>query len=290
MTSQNYHVYLLRDPRIADRRNSIFYVGKGTGQRSRQHELEAARANILAEEESLQRTKKLQILAELAQAGLSPQIDFLAPSVTEGVTEAQAFLMEATLIAALEMKEAGNLVSGQKIRMIPADAKAFASTVDDVQLPEDAPLVIVPVSGIWGGANLLGNLWGSGEAEVWENARQLWSTIGQGMVHEISRRAGTDRPVALLAVDSHPEGGRRSVVVGVFELARAFESSDTKGGYEHKDGHWVQERPGWGFERVETDKESAHVGALRELLLGHSPLTDQGRHLEKPQDRRYYGV
>lgn len=288
MTTTDFFTYLLRDPRIANRRDGIFYVGKGRGNRSSEHEIEAARTQISAAQNTSERAHKLRILDELAESGLNPEIEIIAYSTFEGLTESDAFLVEAALIAALELKGSGNLVEGHGLRLLPHEAFNIAKDSGERVLPQDTRFVIVPVSNIWGGANLLGNLHGAGDPAVFENARHHWSALAEWRVSSIASAAGSDAPVVLLAVDSHPSDGNKCIVVGVFELSEAYLTGFTKGDYFKKDGSRVEPHPAWGFKRVEMVEERESVTTLREHLVGHAPMKSGSKALGKPQDRRYF--
>ena len=91
-----FYVYVLRDPR--DR--SIFYVGKGTGNRVFQHVDEAL--------ESPKATDKLERIRAIHAAGLP--VDYQI--VRHGMTEEQAFEVESALIDWIGIDELANAVAG----------------------------------------------------------------------------------------------------------------------------------------------------------------------------------
>ncbi len=78
-----YYVYLLTDPRES---HSIFYVGKGKGDRAYAHETEAADEN--------KDTKKIEKIKQIKEGGMTHGIVV----VGRYETEAEAFAVEATLI------------------------------------------------------------------------------------------------------------------------------------------------------------------------------------------------
>jgi hypothetical protein len=288
VSNSTYYVYLLRDPRNDDRRTNIFYVGKGKNLRASQHELYAARLRLMAAPKSDEVRRKLAILDELADEGRAPEIDMVATSNFEGLKSDEAFLVEAALIATLEMTELGNEVLGHRIRLIPDSAYRVAALSKGVVLPGEPLFVGVPVSGIWGGANLLGNLLGGGDSEVWGNAEKNWSRIAPRRVDKIAAQANTDQPVILLALDSNPTDGKKCIVVGVFQLRSAQLSGLKKGGYADAKGHYVEEHDGWSFARVPNEHEAPIVASLRAELLGHSPIDAIKGPIRKPQDRSYF--
>ena len=80
-----YYVYVLVDPRD----DSIFYVGKGTGQRLLAHGFEA-----LLRADPGPRSGKVARIREIRAAGLEPRIDVVRHRLREG----EALLVEAALI------------------------------------------------------------------------------------------------------------------------------------------------------------------------------------------------
>jgi hypothetical protein len=87
-----YYVYLLIDPR----NNEVFYVGKGTGDRFRAHGVEAL---LMPDAATPTETgEKLSRIREIHQAGAEPRVEFARFRIA---TEAEAYLVEATLIDAL---------------------------------------------------------------------------------------------------------------------------------------------------------------------------------------------
>lgn len=88
-----YYVYLYVDPRT----NRPFYVGKGQASR--------VLAHLGAQNES----RKVETLAALRSAGLSPRIDILAHGLPD---EETAFRIEAAVIDVLELTDLTNEVRG----------------------------------------------------------------------------------------------------------------------------------------------------------------------------------
>jgi len=87
-----YYVYLLIDPRNSE----VFYVGKGTGDRFRAHGVEALLAADTAT--PAEAGQKLSRIREIHEAGAEPRVEFARFRIA---TEAEAYMVEATLIDAL---------------------------------------------------------------------------------------------------------------------------------------------------------------------------------------------
>ncbi len=98
-----YYVYVLCDPTNADR---IFYVGKGVGDRVYQH---AARAKVVDPAEG-RKGLKLATVKRIHTEGQEVGVEI----VRHGLTEPEAFMVEAAVIDALRISglELTNLVGG----------------------------------------------------------------------------------------------------------------------------------------------------------------------------------
>jgi len=96
-----FYVYLLIDPRTG----GVFYVGKGTGERFREHGAEALLLDDGATAEEA--GKKLARIRAIREAGLQPQVEFARFRIA---TEREAYLVEAVLIDALS-RHAGSLTN-----------------------------------------------------------------------------------------------------------------------------------------------------------------------------------
>jgi uncharacterized protein len=96
-----YYVYLLIDPES----NAVFYVGKGTGNRIFAHVNQAI--------ESPEVSDKLEKIREIQSKGL--EIKYLIQR--HGLTEKEAFEVEASLIDYIGLTELVNIVDGQKSRL-----------------------------------------------------------------------------------------------------------------------------------------------------------------------------
>lgn len=90
-----FYVYLYLDPRT----NTVFYVGKGQGERVLAHLSEASES------------RKVQVLRELRDLNLAPQIDILAHRLPD---EETALRIEAAVIDLLGLGTLTNAVRGWK--------------------------------------------------------------------------------------------------------------------------------------------------------------------------------
>ena len=96
-----YYVYALRDPQT----RSIFYVGKGVGNRCFKH-IKAARDNVPD-------TEKLKTIRKLLDTGIGVDIDI----VRHSLNEATALEVEAALIDVLELVcDGNNEVAGHGVK------------------------------------------------------------------------------------------------------------------------------------------------------------------------------
>ncbi len=124
------YVYLLRDPRS----NEIFYIGKGIGNRIFQHVFEALQV--------FDATDKLERIREIHGSGL--EVDYKL--IRHGLTEKEAFEVEAALIDFVGLTRLTNAVAGQKSSelglMSIADVIGFYGTSAAV-IAEPAMLITV---------------------------------------------------------------------------------------------------------------------------------------------------
>lgn len=296
--SNKYYVYLLRDPREPDFHRSIFYVGKGTGTRALAHRADALlTAGIKDESSDVDATvlrAKEDRLRDIHEAGLVEEIDVLIDPSGTAIGETSAFAVESALIEILgkgQIHSLTNRVRGHRLRLMPATALSMGHNAEEVELPADVAAVIVPVNGIWGGRDYAGTLIQASDDEIWENGRRTWSRFSLQKLRTISDRAGTDNPVLLLALAKDPTGEKKNIIVGVYPLSVARESSDPldrKGGYWTGGGggggerKWVDEYNGWVLER---DERALEISAT----LLHKVLTVDGVPKGRPQDRSYAG-
>ncbi|NVN96528.1 MAG: hypothetical protein HXX18_14735 [Bacteroidetes bacterium] len=93
-----YYVYSLSDPRTG----SIFYIGKGCGNRINQHLIGALK-------EKTKETEKIKKIRDIQSAGLEVGLVILR----HGLTEEEAFQVESTLIDFVGIKNLSNIVLGQ---------------------------------------------------------------------------------------------------------------------------------------------------------------------------------
>jgi|GEM_PF-3409354 len=294
--SGNFYVYLLRDPREADYLRSIFYVGKGTGTRPVAHRADALGSieewedTSAADVESIR--AKNERLRAIHEAGLVEEIDVLVGQPGPATSETTAFAVESALIEVLghgQRKGLTNRVRGHGLRLQPATAFSVGTTAEEVGLPKGVAAVVVPVNGVWGGTDYAGTVLQASEDEIWENSRRTWTRFAADRQATIRARAGSDNPVLLLALAKDPGGHVANIVVGVFALASAEESTDPedrKGGYwlTSDDGkRWVDEYPGWTMSR------DAEAPELAPSLL-HKVLTVDGIPLRRHQQHRYVGA
>lgn len=126
-----YYVYLYSDPR----NGKPFYVGKGQGQR--------VLAHLYEEGES----KKIQILKELAQEGLKPQIDVLAHALND---EETALRIEAAVIDLLGLDGLTNAMRGwRSVQLgrvsLPELVTYYAATPRDI----DDPVLLIRINRLY---------------------------------------------------------------------------------------------------------------------------------------------
>lgn len=114
-----YYVYLLIDPRS----NSVFYIGKGTGQRCFAHVEEARKTQV----DAVGDYEKLARIREIESTGASVRIDILR----HGLSEHEAFLVESAAIELVE--DLTNRVVGhdaaERGRMSVSDINALYGAV-----------------------------------------------------------------------------------------------------------------------------------------------------------------
>jgi hypothetical protein len=143
-----YYVYLYTDPR----NQRVFYVGKGQGGRVLTH--------LLAEDES----RKAQVLEELRQAGLEPQIDILAHRLPSAEA---ALRIEAAVIDLYGLGKLTNRVRGWRsieLGRMPLSQLIIYYAAKPVEVTDPALLIRI---------NLLYRH-GMSESELYEATRGVW--------------------------------------------------------------------------------------------------------------------
>ena len=98
-----YYVYALIDPRD----DSIFHIGKGTGQRLLAHGWEAHMAA-----DGRRHSEKIERIKAIRRAGLEPRIDVMRHGIVE---EDHAFMVEAVLIDCLGIDNLTNKPRGHGV-------------------------------------------------------------------------------------------------------------------------------------------------------------------------------
>ncbi|MFH0892787.1 MAG: hypothetical protein V1867_08530 [Candidatus Falkowbacteria bacterium] len=94
-----YYVYLLTDPR----KDKVFYVGKGRGNRINQHLL-----GVLEEKENEMTKEKIRTIKEIQKAGLDVGLVVLR----HGLAEKEAFEVECAVIDLIGKEKLTNIVNG----------------------------------------------------------------------------------------------------------------------------------------------------------------------------------
>jgi hypothetical protein len=143
-----YYVYLYIDPRS----EKPFYVGKGQGQRALSH--------LSAEGES----RKVNILLELKEQGLVPQIDILAHALPDAET---ALRIEASVIDILGLDGLSNEVRGwRSIQLGRMSLKElviyYAATPVDI----DDPVLLIRINRLY--------RHGMSSSDLYEATRGVW--------------------------------------------------------------------------------------------------------------------
>ena len=194
-----YYVYVLVDPRD----DSIFYVGKGTGQRLLAHGYEA-----LLQVDPGPRSGKVARIREMRNANYEPRVDV----VRHGLTEQEALLLEAALIdcvGQLTNKVAGHGAAEGRSSLKELVSRYGATPVD----PEASPVILVRL-GSWKGEReeIEPGIFRSGRGyredmspeELADSTRAWWANISPtnvkrcGIRHAVAVHGGVTRGVVII--------------------------------------------------------------------------------------------
>ncbi|MDA3038484.1 MAG: hypothetical protein O3C27_02960 [Actinomycetota bacterium] len=205
-----FYVYVLVDPRD----ESVFYVGKGTGERLLAHGREAD----LIVDESI-RSSKVAKIRELRDLGCEPRIDI----VRHGLREDEALLIEAALIDCLD--HLTNRVAGHGTAVGRSPLDELATRYGASAVPTDAPPALLIRLGRWRdapeeiepGTWRAGNGYRSGmsPSELADSARAWWKinpeTLARhGILHAVAVHDGVTRGVMEIGDWERRNDGRRA--------------------------------------------------------------------------------
>lgn len=157
-----WYVYLLRDPRDG----SVFYVGKGKGNRVFNH----AHAALRDDDEPAAQSLKLDRIRDIHAAGLGVRSEILRHHIA---TEPQAYTVEAAVIDTFRAIgiPLTNVVLGHRHALYGwASTGTVASIYDAPPLPEvDEPIVLLKIPQLWTPA--------MSDRDLFEATRGWW-TVG----------------------------------------------------------------------------------------------------------------
>lgn len=143
-----YYVYLYVDPRTGE----PFYVGKGQGQR------------VLSHLSATGESRKVAVIQELRESGLSPRLEILAHGLG---SEETAFRVEAAVIDLLGMDKLTNLVSGWRsvqLGRMPLSELIVYYAAEPVAV--DDPVVLIRINRLY--------RHGMPAEELYEATRGVW--------------------------------------------------------------------------------------------------------------------
>ena len=225
----------------------FFYVGKGLGSRAYAHETEVGES------------AKIDKIQEIKESGHLPIVERVAFKGRTGLSEAEAFRLEAALIWALR-PQLTNVVSGHSLGFIREKSDEIIQKAVSINFEGNIPAVFVWTAGARGGGSISHDFIAPDEAVVWENTRNWW-VIGRGKLSALDRELAAGRTVDLISVTNGKIGGRGTVniVNGVFQIS----------------GYCLNEvgRKA-SFIRKSREIEDVAVTKLRNELLGNQLLFD----------------
>ena len=145
------YVYFLQDPRDGE----VFYVGKGVGNRVFSHLAESVETDA--------ETEKIERIREIRSGGCEVQHFFLR----HGLTEKEAFEVEAALIDFLGRDNLSNVMGGRYSRDFGLKTAGEISAMYDAEpLDTELPIILINLNRRY--------RWGITEAELYEATRQFW--------------------------------------------------------------------------------------------------------------------
>lgn len=266
--TDKYHVYLLLDP--LNRSNlwqeRVFYVGKGTGARALNHDLDSGES------------RKTERISEIKKAGKNYEIMYASWTGSNSqeptlMSERDAFRLEAALIEALR-PQLTNEMSGHKLTFLSASSLDVLDHAALVDFPAYQNALVVCVMGLRGGVDFTGSFLSPDPESAWANARGWWD-FGKRTQEQLTELLAKNTPVALIAITatrhSHP-----NIVNGVYQIA----------------GHKLDKIPDGNrlkvlFDRKSADEESEAIKELRDLLEGNvlcldgKPMVLRQRRIKK---------
>lgn len=217
--ANNNFVYLLIDPRtINNSTRSVFYVGRGKNQRPLDHLEEAKEWDRRGRPEidGEQSQKKLDQILEISDGGHSVGIEILRRDLTNG----EAALIESAAIDLLGLDSLTNKCAGEGAQRCSWLTYQTLRAATLQQFVDDVPAIVVPVSGVHGGATATDGMLGANSLDIHTNARKYWQ-IGHEKRTEFERWIEHD-PAALIAMQK----GTKGLVVGLWQIEGFVEDED----------------------------------------------------------------
>jgi uncharacterized protein len=189
-----YYVYLYVDPRT----DTIFYIGKGKGNRAFSHLRDRSES------------EKAKVIDELDKLGREPRIEILK----YGLTEMQALLVEGTAIDLLDIKKLTNKVRGHGIRHgTRADVGEICSLLDRREAEIDEPAIVINITRAF--------RFGMTPHELYDATRVAWVvgnkrlkakyaiSVYRGVVREVYSIAGWVPGGSTMQSDGKPGSGNK---------------------------------------------------------------------------------